>query len=459
MTDPDLETRLRDALRAQARHAPRPDDTVREVLLDLALRSSRRPSRWRTWAVPLVAAGAVATVATALVGVEHMRSSAHRQSPAAPSSAPVPTLTDSAPSPSVAPTSPPSSATYGPSTVAQSVGLRHFSVIDLTFVGPYGWALGSADCTSGAGQGGVCAAMARTTDDGATWHSMVGPPTNVPLKACAEPCVQSVRFATTSVGYVFGHDALFMTTDGGRSWQRLAGGADALESLDGNVVRVSSSCIPGCPPIVQTSAIGSTTWVRRTLPAGAPGFGVRLVRAGSDVYLLTMGHVAGGAQSATSVLFTSADDGATWSARGEPCPQGANDGASNGERDSVAVAAAGDGSAVALCTPRGGTDSSFVAVSTDHGATFHGTAGDLGSIPGGVVAAASARTLLVMGDVLYRSSDGGASWRRVQHDSIGPLTASWFGFESPTQGRVVEGGTIIWTTRDGGLTWSSVRFS
>ena len=37
--------------------------------------------------------------------------------------------------------------------------------------------------------------------------------------------------------------------------------------------------------------------------------------------------------------------------------------------------------------------------------------------------------------------------------------ASWVGFESQTEGRAVtDGGRTIWTTHDGGQTWSPYRF-
>ncbi|MDT4891971.1 MAG: Photosynthesis system assembly factor [Pseudonocardiales bacterium] len=460
MTDPNLETRLRETLRAQARRAPQPEDTVREVLLTVAAHRPHRLSRWHTWTVPLVAAGAVAAVAAALVGIQHVRTAANRVGPAGPPpsvSVSIPSGPAQSPSTSAASVVAPAPGVTSGAPSPVSVGLRHFSVTDLSFVGSDGWAWGSADCTSGAGQGGHCAAMVRTTDGGATWHSVPGPPANVALLSCDDPCVRSIRFASPSVGYAFGPSALFMTTDSGRTWQRQKGGADALESLDGNVIRISSACLPGCPPLVQTSSIGSATWAARALPPGAPGFGVSLVRTGSAAYLLAMGHTSGGAQNATSVLFSSADDGGHWSARGEPCPQGPAGGTANGEQDSVAVAAAVDGSVAVLCTPRGAAQNSFVAVSTDQGATFHRAGGGIGTGPDATLfAAATSRTLLVMGDVLYRSGDGGASWTRVQHNGVGPLTASWIGFESPTEGRVIEAGTTIWTTHDAGVTWTAV---
>ena len=106
--------------------------------------------------------------------------------------------------------------------------------------------------------------MVRTTDGGVTWHGMKPPPSaNVPMLVCEDPCIQDIRFATDQIGYAYGPSAFFMTTDGGVTWQRAPGGADALETLDGNVIRVvdqvGGGCVPGCDYNVETAPIGSTT--------------------------------------------------------------------------------------------------------------------------------------------------------------------------------------------------------
>ena len=170
------------------------------------------------------------------------------------------------------------------------------------------------------------------------------------VKACRAPCVQHVRFATDRIGYAFGPAAFFITTDGGRDWQRQTGGALAVETLDGNVVRLRSSgsgCPGPCGLSIQTAIVGSTGWKSPPLPPiRGEVAGVQLVRGGSNVYLLATGHVAGGAPSATSTLLRSTDDGATWSSRQDPCPQRPG----SGEVDTTAIAA-GAGDTVTATVP------------------------------------------------------------------------------------------------------------
>ena len=133
----------------------------------------------------------------------------------------------------------------------------------------------------------------------------------------------------SAVGYLFGPQVFYLTTDGGATWQRQVGGAAALEIADNNVLRVPAGdgqgCFPGCPVTVQVSTIGGTAW--RTvlaLSSAQVGFdtGVQLSRTGGHVYLQVYGHVSGGASQAHSALYVSADGGLTWADRGEPCPQG-----------------------------------------------------------------------------------------------------------------------------------------
>ena len=104
-----------------------------------------------------------------------------------------------------------------------------------------------------------------------------GPAFNVAdVRGCVDPCVQHRRFANDSIGYAFGQSALFMTTDGGQHWQRQKGmGADALETLSGNVILAHLE--NASPPIVARAPIGSANWVARSpafpkrsgLPVGA----------------------------------------------------------------------------------------------------------------------------------------------------------------------------------------------
>jgi photosystem II stability/assembly factor-like uncharacterized protein len=300
--------------------------------------------------------------------------------------------------------------------------------------------------------------MVRTTDGGSTWRSMRPPPANVALATCADPCIEGLRFANDRIGYAYGPDALFMTTDAGKSWQPMTGGADVLETLDGNVIRVSTKCLPGCDYSVQIAPIGSSAWHPVALPGPqtAMNSGAVLARTGSRAFIDVLGHVSGGAGNAESVLYSSADDGASWQRRGEPCQQTAGN-----EIDSIGLTSAADGSVTVLCARRGASSaqSDFTETSVDGGTSFHvARPNTLGS---GTTAAwsASRSVLFAMNDVLYRSGDGGRSWRPVQHYGQGPLTASWIGFESATVGRAVSAdGRTIWTTRNAGLTWTPHTF-
>lgn len=474
----DFERLVRDTLSEQSQRAPQAESTVDRVLSTTTARQSPavRPGRsWRTWGVPLIAGGAVAAAVVAVVVAG--QASRHRASPAQPT-APAPSisgLTPSARPTSATPSRPPASASGSASTYpapppGPAVGPvggpvpPGFQITDLTFISSEdGWALGTAPCAQA-----PCTSIVRTNDGGRSWVG-IRPPV-VPLDqgdGCfSTPCVTSLRFATPLVGYLFGPRVLYLTTDGGVTWRQQVGGTEALEISDGKVLRVQDQgCIPGCGYRVQASVVGATAWrTVLTIPPEAVGFdtGVNLVRTGARAFVQVYGHVAGGGNEAHSALFRSADSGTTWTARGEPCPQ-----PPTGEVDASALTTAPDGSLTVVCRTRSGGTGSFTAVSTDGGANF--TPGKALSNLEPRVGAGSATVLFVVGDVagresLVRSGDGGRSWQVVAQGAGYPLTygsaAGFLGFESSTVGRWVSVGDprTVWTTRDGGTTWTPHTF-
>jgi photosystem II stability/assembly factor-like uncharacterized protein len=438
---------LRDSLHRHAADAPR-GDLLAERIINTAQRApelDRQRTRrgWRTWTLPLIAAGAVAAVVGAVVGIENFRPEASRN---APGHTGVPSvLSDPAPTQlqSTQPTNPPTTS----ASIAPPDSLTGFKITDLTFAYGEGWALGSADCLSGPGR---CTALWHTSD-GQHWTSMGGERFNVVgVKDCTDPCVNQIRFANPQTGYAFGPSALFMTTDGGRSWRRQDGGAIQLETLDNNVIRVTgtdSGCPGPCVHGIETSAVGSSNWTRATFQPDLSGMITRVLLArgnGGYAYLLTSRSPAGGAENERSTLYRSTDNGAIWTNVGEPCPQGAQ------EVDSGEVAASPDGRVSVLCTVRG-KDRTFLAVSTDAGDHFVSRPGTISSAMAFLLAGDPNTVLIAAQDGMARSTDGGVTWQKVG-DVTGQI--SWVGFESQTVGRAVSAdGTTIWTTRDGGATW------
>ena len=462
----DLETRLRRELHAWAAEAPPPQAVSARTV---AAVSDSPVERVRpTWLLPAIAACLVFLVAGGTVGgIALARHLAHT-TPTAPSQVTSPP-NPSGPSPSGSPTGPHNSATTPPSSPINPSGAvgpaggpvpAGFTVHDLTFVtDEEGWALGTASCSSR-----PCTSLVRTGDGGRHWVGIRPPVVGlVGVDDCSTACVSNVRFATPLVGYLFGPQAFYVTTDGGATWQRQPGGAAALEIADNNVLRVPSGdgqgCFPGCPVSVQVSTIGGAAW--RTvlaLSTAQVGFdtGVQLSRTGGHAYLQVYGHVSGGASQAHSALYVSADGGLTWADRGEPCPQ-----VSPGEVDASALSSASDQSVTVLCTQRSGS-ASFVAVSTDGGRTFQ--PGKLLSGLESQVGSASASTVFVIGNVggresLVRSVDRGVTWTMVAQSGSVPRTfaprGGFLGFESATIGRwvSVSDPSTVWTTRDSGATW------
>jgi photosystem II stability/assembly factor-like uncharacterized protein len=447
---------LRDSLARHAAEAPRGDLLAERIIADAERGTAPRRSfrSWPTWSLPLIAAGAVAGVVAAVIGIQTLRPSAsgdHQpgtQGPSLVQPTPVPV------SPTSAPTTTQPSTTQ-PSTTATSVppapaGLTNVQVADLTFYGDNdGWALGSADCLTGPGR---CTAVLHTTD-GQHWTGMPGANFNVPdaQGQCADPCVVHLRFATPQIGYAFGPAAFFMTQDGGQSWQRQNGGAIALETLDNNVIRVTGTdggCPGPCITGIENSAVGSSDWAASDFHLQGSFVGsVLLARGGGgDAYLLVTQNPAGGAANERSSLYRSLDKGLTWQFMGkEPCPQAGE------EIDSTAIAAAPGGRVGVLCMRRMSPNQLRVATSTDAGAQFTMQPGEIPLDAANLLAGDPETVLVVAGMGMARSTDGGATWQKVT-DVTGDI--GWMGFESPTVGRAVSAdGSTIWTTRDGGQTW------
>jgi hypothetical protein len=324
----------------------------------------------------------------------------------------------------------PSVATVAPTTTApRHTDLTDVRILDVTFAFHKAWALASAQCTTHPAD--RCIAVLRSTDGGGTWHSAPNPAANVAgVQNCAKPCIAHLRFVKSSTGYAFGPKAMFMTTDGGASWEQLPGGAEALESLNGDVIRVSRT--PSGQVQVRTAAIGSRHWT--AAPFDDTADAVALNRGQHADYLLLTR--AGG----PSTLYLSRDNGRTWTSLGEPCPTGR----------ALAVAAGNRAGVSVLC--KAPDDSRFVATSTDFGAHF--TAGDPVPTSADFLAGDPSTVLLAGGDGLSRSTSGGRGWTEIPQVTG---TLGFVGTESETKATAVSAdGRTIWRTGDGGRHWKAV---
>jgi hypothetical protein len=347
-----------------------------------------------------------------------------------------------------------SSATLRGSTPISRVltgsGIR---VTDFSFVGNRGWLTGTVDCPA---RVSGCPALVRTVDGGATWQTLPSPPT-IDEGACAGACI---RFATAQIGYLFGQRWLYTTTDGGLNWVRQAGGADALEPLDGTVIRLVSDhggCPGPCNLRVELAPLGSGDWTtvrlaRHEIEVGA----VQLVRTGHSAYVETLTGPAGSLYRVR--LYVSPDDGRSWTERADPC-RSSGAAAAGIDEASHQMATAADGSLSILCGG-GGTNAErqVIITSTDGGASF--TAGrrfQLGitGVVGELATPAAGIALVADGDGLYRSTNG-RSWSRVLIDRSNGSGGCAFG--PAGAGHCISNDRrTIWTTTDSGLTWRAAK--
>jgi len=382
-------------------------------------------------------------------------------------------------SPSVSPTSalPPGKDYATPTPIPASAGPY---ILDLTWVsGSMGWALAAVPC---AGQ--LCPAVAETTNGGVTWQGLPSPPVSLyaiaaPQGDCEQgnPCVSHIRFATSKIGYLFG-PGLFMTVDGGESWQEVTSPpVETLEAAGGNVFRVvydHLGCPGPCNRTVEEAPAGSDAW--RTLlqipgqlqipNAGALDTATLILQGSQTIYFPIYGNPTGGEPFTT--LFRSLDGGQTWQLLPDPCVS------TTVLADSaISFTAAPGGYLAALCYPNNQPEAMTVVTSDNSGSSW----GPQLAVPGsswGLIASPSPGTLVVgpapgSGGgpatlTLSVSTDGGLDWGTAATDQVNlseaPLGVSlWLGFEDATSGRWVGDDQTIWITTDGGTDWTARLFA
>lgn len=352
-------------------------------------------------------------------------------------------------------------STVGP-VVATAAPVSGPYVVDLTWLDVRdGWLLAQVPCATG-----TCSRLSATTDGGRSWHALPAPPgTDGSVGS-----VSHVRFATASIGYLYG-PALFLTRDGGQHWTRQVGlSVEELNPAGRTVIRVAyahGGCPGPCSRLVQEAAPGSSTWrtvlsVDRTAAELSAG-DARIVRQGATVYVPVYGNLASGAGGQQVVILRSLDGGAHWRQLADPCG-----GSGPATRDAIDLAVARGGVVAVLCSSRSGAGPDSVVSSTDSGTRWsrpHPVPGD--GLTYGLIAAADCSHLVLApapisgdGPYTYRvlsSSDGGRHWRSAvaypAQIEAGAPAAGYLAFQGSAVGHWVGDPRAIWSTTDSGAHW------
>lgn len=358
-------------------------------------------------------------------------------------------------------------STHAPrvSAVPSANVLNHFHSDSVWFIDAHrGWSLGDGQCAGNTSK--RCMSIVRTIDGAETWTAIASPDgLTADLASCGNngvalqgPCVNRLVFADAAHGFVYSKRAMFATSDGCATWQRVAGryptgGAYAVVTTQGVAARLAAlgDCDGGCATRVEVAPLGSNAWTDVTPKAADPGLlHAALVARGQLLTLFTDGNAA-----ATTALFTSTDGGRSWILKTSAvCSRaGGTDYSFNG------AGIAPDQTITGTCDAFGSSvGPSSVLTSTDRGASFTvgGPPPPGGDVTSSVAAVSSSHLVAdswVSGaETLYASADAGRSWQKAKTIDNAPeprlpsFVTQNFGFMAidPSE---------VWTTTDSGSTW------
>ena len=302
-----------------------------------------------------------------------------------------------------------------------------------------GWVLGAAPCGKN-----TCSDVIGTSDGGKTWQltgTVKAPLANIGKGTHG---VTEVRFATPSVGWVFGTGSLlFQTSDGGKSWVRMPvpGGAKQVLGLAASATQtylITSDCILGkplCPKPLSFWRI-ATAWQQRLDPhpaEPAPSNVTGVSVLGKTVYVVDEQLEAGHPDK----LYASTD-GVRFASRPAPCDH---------TKDIALIQAVAmpAGHVALLCDGNPGFSKAvktvYISANTGKTDTFAGQMGQFGiqaqlaASPSGNLAVASWSdgSFIYINDTHKKAwtmvegiGDGGAGWNdislREQHAGRGSST-------------------------------------
>ena len=353
----------------------------------------------------VTAAALVALVALAGCGSSKPGSVQSSTAPSAPVTA----------SPSAtAATSPP--ASVPPSTQAAGP----IDVQDVSFVSAdQGWALGSGE-------------LVTTTDGGARWTRLPGPPAGA----------MHIRFASPQVGYAWSTAGrLWITTDGAASWQ--PGGLSQVVSLETAAGWVWSIAGAQPYPNIWRAPVGSTAWTNLGF---TPDRSATLAVHSDVAYVV--GQQGAGPIAPSLDVFAGLQP-----VRHEslPCVHG---------QTYVPFAPLGtstDGLVYLVCDVMNNQPSPLAQTQLAYDSVNEGSSWRAGNPPPpqppqGVTAVAGERFAWNFGPDLYRLTGHGWHVSLINRGHGFSLV----GFETNTQGVALGTNGYLWITRNGGTSWSRV---
>jgi photosystem II stability/assembly factor-like uncharacterized protein len=284
--------------------------------------------------------------------------------------------------------------------------------------------------------------VAHSQDGGRTWARpvFVGPS----IATAGLGGNRSIKFANDKDGFVYNEVGAFVTHDGGFTWTSVNVPFTFIGPFGvggGKAWLVTYPCPKGtaCAYNLRSSDDGGRTW---SDPAPLPsGFSAERIDAFPGGAMLAENSQPFGFQVTT-------DGGRTWRAASAPCPTTTFHGA----------AASPDGIELwAACYPLDQgvmAAASTVWVSENGGSSW--VSRKLESVANSVFVSPRPQVLF-SGSASAEtrvSRDGGVSWDQV-HLADGPAHFAAMRFVNADFGWATDGFGLVWTTTDGGLTWTA----
>jgi len=330
--------------------------------------------------------------------------------------------------------------------------------------------------------------LATTSNGGVTWRAvgaaLPGEPATYPP---TDEQQTGFTFTSTTTGYLLscctsaGLSVLYRTTDGGLQWTALTPTAPsgsptlvrplAVATYGDNLWALGAiTCTPPlatqqvCDMGVLSSDNNGNTWT--TLPLPVQQGVIAVARTSPQDAAILEAKATGKPDELAVQLFTTHDAGSSWQVgSGPPCTEGtptalvvvANETLVQCEGPMQAgwwgreYWATTDAGATWTLKSRqlGANLPPFSSVPPNVGRLPIGEGADL-TVNGGTIWAAVNRS------TLYRSDDGGITWKTVGVKTQGTFTSGEATFVDPEHGWVVYFGLGIWRTTDGGSTWHAV---